>query len=216
MQNIKKYLIIVSFLAILTAPSFVSADTITDLQAQINALLAQVQALQAQLAQMQGQPATWCHDFSVNLKYGDSGSEVEALQTALTKEGFAPSKEWDMIAPSKYYFGELTASSVTGFQEKYKNEILIPLGLKYGTGYAGSATRAKLNKLYGCGTISSPIACPADARMCSDGTYVSRISPACNFAPCPTPTPTPTSAPTPALSPINKCILPFNLPCVLQ
>ena len=50
--------------------------------------MAQIKASQAQLAQLQSQPATWCHDFNVNLKIGDMGSEVSALHTALSKDGF--------------------------------------------------------------------------------------------------------------------------------
>ncbi|MBN2094342.1 MAG: hypothetical protein JW740_03190 [Candidatus Zambryskibacteria bacterium] len=31
-----------------------------------------------------------------------------------------------------------------------------------------------------------PIACIADAKLCPDGTYVGRVLPDCEFAPCPT------------------------------
>jgi len=49
---------------------------------------------------------------------------------------------------------------------------------------------------------SSPAVCTMDAKLCPDGkTYVSRIPPSCEFAPCPTPAsspkPTPISTPTP-------------------
>jgi hypothetical protein len=30
-----------------------------------------------------------------------------------------------------------------------------------------------------------PVACTADAKLCPDGSYVSRVAPNCNFAPCP-------------------------------
>ena len=55
-------------------------------------------------------------------------------------------------------FDERLASAVTGFQQKYKAEVLSPSGLLYGTGYVGKLTRAKLNKLYGCNnnTVSNP------------------------------------------------------------
>ena len=32
---------------------------------------------------------------------------------------------------------------------------------------------------------TGPIACPMDARMCPDGSYVGRTGPNCEFAPCP-------------------------------
>lgn len=121
------------------------AVTVEELQTQISTLLAQIASLQQQLAQLQG-GEVWCHTFNINLRYGDSGTEVKALQTALEKEGFRIAENEKL----KSYFGDFTASAVVGFQEKYRAEILTPLGLKYGTGYVGPATRAKLNQLYGC------------------------------------------------------------------
>jgi len=148
----KKFIItlsIVAFLGILVLPSVSQAITAAELQAQIAALQAQIVQLQAQLAQVQGGGSTqWCHNFNTSLKVGDKGSEVVALQSALSKDGFGAYLEADKVNSE---FGEGTASAVTGFQQKYKSEILTPLGLQYGTGYVGAATRAKLNRLYGCG-----------------------------------------------------------------
>lgn len=87
--------------------------------------------------------SSWCHDFNSDLRYQDKGKEVEALQIALKKEGFDVAKE-------DGYFGGSTFLAVVGFQEKYKTDILSPLGLKTGTGSVGKNTRAKLNELYGC------------------------------------------------------------------
>lgn len=188
-----------------------------DLQAQIQSLLAQLQQLQAQLAQMQGQPATWCHDFNVNLKIGDSGSEVASLIEALEREGFKITME---VGPSSV-FDESVASAVTGFQEKYKDEILTPLGLKYGTGYAGASTRKKLNSLYGCGVIPTPTPTPIPTPTCNNLWWFDNATTICQqktfcgaymyyglrtfstlqqcqaaLLPTPTPTPTPTLTPT--------------------
>ncbi|MBU4341863.1 MAG: serpin family protein, partial [Candidatus Altiarchaeota archaeon] len=33
--------------------------------------------------------------------------------------------------------------------------------------------------------VSGPVACPEDAKICSDGTVVGRVAPDCEFAPCP-------------------------------
>jgi len=148
----KKYLLILPVLAILLSPSFTSAATVEELQALINQLQAQIQSLQTQLsAQGQGQ-TQWCYDFNVNLKIGDKGNEVKALRTVLIKEGFDPGD-----IPGGYEenitFSDYTASAVSSFQEKYKDEVLTPLGLKYATGFVGPATRAKLNSLYGCGKV---------------------------------------------------------------
>ena len=136
-------------------PSFGEAVTIEELQAKIAELTAQLTALQ----QAQGGQQTWCHTFNTNLRFGDRNGEVNALQYVLQKEGFALNAG-ELGGETNYddgIIGESTASAVVGFQEKYRGEILTPNGLKYGTGYVGPSTRAKLNQLYGCGTRVPPI-----------------------------------------------------------
>src|SRR3989338_5922925 len=91
-------------------------------------------------------PVRFCAAFANNLRIGDRGSEVSDLQTALGMEGYTTG--------AAGVFDEQTASSVVGFQEKYRSEILTPNGLVRGTGYVGVSTRAKLLRLYGC-TVSS-------------------------------------------------------------
>lgn len=132
---------------VLMSPQFAGAATAEELQRQIAALLEQIKFLQAQLAQVQEQPVEWCHNFNVNLKVGDIGDEVVALHMALDQEGFSVPED-NFSQPR--HFNETTASAVTGFQQKYRDEILTPSSLKFGTGFVGKATRAKLNKLYGC------------------------------------------------------------------
>ncbi len=145
----KNFIWLAVFSIILVLPNFVSAATAEELQAQIQALMAQIQQLQAQLAQTQSQPAQWCHNFNINLGVGNSGDDVCTLRTALQKEGFE-------TEDTACKFDEELASAISGFQQKYVDEILRPSGLRYGTGYVGKATRAKLNKLYGCGITSLP------------------------------------------------------------
>jgi len=153
MSKIKfpKIILIIALLTIsawlfsVNAPT-AKAVTAEELLAQIAKLQAQIAQLQKQLAELQGKPAVWCHDFNVNLKIDMGGEEVKALQTALEKEGFYKKE----ITGN---FDEYTASAVVGFQEKYKEDILSPWGLEHGTGFVGKTTRAKLNELYGCGTV---------------------------------------------------------------
>jgi hypothetical protein len=132
-----------------------SAQTIdvSALQAQIKALLSQVTQLQAQIDQAQGDTTKWCHTFNTNLGIGNKSSEVISLSQALSKENI----------PGFVYtggdvadFDEEMASAVSAFQQKYTSEILTPSGLKYPTGFVGKSTRAKLNALYGCGTVVPP------------------------------------------------------------
>ena len=167
-------------------------------------------------------PTQWCHTFNVNLKIGDSDKspvgegEIGALRSALTREGFEIGDEHSSNFPA--YFGESTAAAVTGFQEKYKNEILTPSGLQRGTGYVGPATRKKLNQLYGCSKprpylpphqYPSSIPCTADEKQCSDGSYVSRTQPKCEFATCPSNSPQPLIInPSPLVSPSPQLLLP--------
>ncbi|MDO8524372.1 MAG: Ser-Thr-rich GPI-anchored membrane family protein [bacterium] len=181
--------IILSLLLVcaLAIPVFAKAVSVDDLRALIAQLQAQIQALQVQLQQTQGQqPVQWCHTFNTNLGIGSSGAEFDALQTALMKDGASGADlSYDSAAGmgQSSKFGEYTASAVVGFQQKYASEILTPLGLKHGTGYLGKSTRAKLNKLYGCGNLN---VCTMDVKQCPDGSYVSRKGPNCEFAQCPT------------------------------
>jgi hypothetical protein len=137
---------------VLVLPGFASAQTVADLQAQIQALLAQIQALQTQLGQAQGggTPQQWCHTFNTNLGIGSSGDEVDALDAILAKEvGFSGFEHGSNFQAS---FDERVASAVSAFQEKYRSEILTPAGLTSPTGYVGASTRRTLNQLYGCGS----------------------------------------------------------------
>ncbi len=136
----------------LNAPK-VGAITSEEIRVQIQALLSQIAQLQKQLSEI-GETEAWCHTFNTNLGYVNQGAEVMALQTALEKEGFYTRAINDT-------FDEYTASAVVGFQQKYASETLAPWGLKYGTGFVGSTTRAKLNSIYGCGQVSTtPLVTP--------------------------------------------------------
>ena len=77
-----------------------------------------------------------------NLGFGSKGSEVEELQKCLAR---FPDVYPDGTISG--YFGQLTKEAVIKFQEKYAQEILIPSGLKEGTGEVRVKTREKLNEL---------------------------------------------------------------------
>jgi len=161
MEKFKKLFVVSIFLIFIFSLEIgivpkVKAATAEELKAIIAELQARIARLQKQLEVIEGAPTkTWCHNFYKNLRYGDRGLEVYALQEALRKEGFKIS-ETEHAARISAYFGITTASAVVGFQEKYKEEILVPWDLEYGTGFVGKTTRKKLNELYGCGVVPSP------------------------------------------------------------
>ncbi|MDI6602607.1 MAG: peptidoglycan-binding domain-containing protein [Patescibacteria group bacterium] len=113
---------------------------IAELQAEVDQLQAQLAALLAKRSQ---QGATPCR-FENNLYYGImNNSEVRCLQEFLKTQGID-------IYPEGLVTGNflsLTKLAVIRFQEKYTSEILVPLGLKRGTGYVGERTRAKIKQL---------------------------------------------------------------------
>lgn len=153
MAKIKKILVFFAFVLFLSAAAG-TAFSMTDSERQtmIANLKQQLLQLQSQLAQLISQQTgqSWCHTFNGNLGYTSSGSsEVVALHIALQKENISYSP--DAVAT----YGTGTALAVTQFQEKYKWEILSPLGLSRGTGYVAQATRKKLNELYGCNNYTT-------------------------------------------------------------
>ncbi len=130
-------------------------------QSQIDNIRAQIIVLQQQLIQLlsaqNATPSNWCHTFTANMKLQDNNSEVNALNTALLKQGY-------YVIVSNY-FAQETFSAVVQFQEKYASDILTPSGLAYGTGYAGPKTRAKLNTLYGCSQSPTSTSTPLQEAM---------------------------------------------------
>ena len=63
------------------------AQSMSDLQAQIAALLAQIVQLQAQLNSSQSGPST-SFNFTRDLTVGSKGADVTALQQVLISKGF--------------------------------------------------------------------------------------------------------------------------------
>jgi hypothetical protein len=119
----------------------------------IKQLLAQIEALKKQIAEVQAQinailasrgQLTSCQRLENNLYYGmKNNEEVKCLQEFLKSQG-------SVIYPEGLVTGNflsLTKLAVIRFQEKYADEILIPLGLERGTGFVGPKTRAKINEL---------------------------------------------------------------------
>jgi len=121
----------------------------------INNLLAQIEFLKAEILKVQAQinailtgkgQSVSCQRFENNLYYGlKNSSEVRCLQEFLKNQGTGIYPEGSITGN----FLTATRTAVIRFQEKYKEEILIPLGLGEGTGFVGPTTRAKINQLSG-------------------------------------------------------------------
>jgi len=109
------------------------ADTTSDLQAQISALLAQIAALQAQVGGSTSTSAS--ATFSTDLTMGSKGADVTALQNWLISKGFT------IAAGATGYFGAQTQSAVAKWQTS--------AGISPAAGYFGPISRAKANAAAG-------------------------------------------------------------------
>lgn len=145
MSNIKKFSAIA--LSITTAmwlmagvfmPT-VSAQTSTDLQAQISALLAQIQALQGQLSTTQGSSSAILCAFTATLKLGSKGDAVKCLQQYLNGAGYTVATSGvGSVGNESTYFGSKTKAAVAAWQAANS----LP-----STGLFGSMSRAKYASL---------------------------------------------------------------------
>lgn len=119
-----------------------------ELTAKIAEVLAQVKQLQAQLDELKsagqavvGVPSEF--SFTKSLQAGNRSNDVKYLQLVLISQGLLED------GSDTGWFGPLTKTAVINFQEKYAVKVLTPSGLVQGTGFVGSATRAKLNEILG-------------------------------------------------------------------
>lgn len=89
--------------------------------------------------------------FNRQLKLGDTGPDVMFLQQVLNTdaETLVDTSGVGSSGNETNYFGLKTKNAVIKFQEKYRDEILSPLGLSSGTGVVGPKTLQKLNSLTG-------------------------------------------------------------------
>lgn len=150
-------LMMVCVMAIPITPA--RAQTVSELQAQINQLLQQIATLQTQLGSDGGAlsnatvcPFVWTRSLGV----GSTGSDVYALQRFLNGSADTRLAMTGAGSPGQetQYYGPITANAVSRFQAKYRAEVLTPLGLVSPTGYFGPSSRSKANTL--CATIVTP------------------------------------------------------------
>src|SRR3989338_9195043 len=164
MSKLKQTFATVTILSVLIVgalPGGVSALTSAELQVQIDALMAQLSALQAQLPSTTpsaGAPAA-CSGVTLsrNLTVGSSGTDVKCLQALLNQSADTQvaASGVGSAGSESLYFGNLTRAAVKKFQEKYSSEVLAPVGLSAGTGFVGSATRAKLTSTLSAAPVAT-------------------------------------------------------------
>lgn len=176
----KKYIFAAAlFLGLLVSPAFTQAAGLTTVQ--INAIISLLQSFGADAATVANVNASltgttpssgtqaWCHTFSTNLKKDDEGSEVRFLDIALQKEKVGTPNSFEGQNPTLIsddgVFISGTVSAVKAFQKKY--------GITQ-TGTAGPMTRAKLNKLYGCKTLSDLTVVTVEALTHTPSSYINK------------------------------------------
>jgi len=129
---------------------FISTKIKTEEEKTREKLVRQIEFLKTEISRIQNQinyltrKSISCQKIKRNLYFGmRNNSEVRCLQEFLRAQG-------PEIYPQGLITGNflsLTREAVIRFQEKYAEEILIPLGLLKGTGYVGPTTRTKINQL---------------------------------------------------------------------
>jgi hypothetical protein len=113
-----------------------AAQTSSDLQAQITALLAQIAALQAQLGTSTATTST-TYNFTRDLTLGSTGEDVKALQQYLNAAGYTVAATGaGSVGNESTYFGSLTQAALAKFQAAN--------GISPAAGYFGPITRAKI------------------------------------------------------------------------
>src|SRR3989344_5284912 len=118
------------------APGLASADTASDLQAQINSLLATIQALQAQLAATTGSSSTG-YTFNTNLTIGSTGADVMNLQKVLNM-----SADTQVASSAVGYVGPITRAKLNSM-----NTVVIGPPLPVGGGLSVMAGSQPANSL---------------------------------------------------------------------
>ncbi len=123
-------------LGVLATPA--GAQTIAELQAQINALMAQLAALQGSTVSTGTTSGT---TFTQNLTLGSTGTEVTALQQVLVAQGHLVMP----VGVAYGYFGPLTQAAVSKWQAAN--------GVSPTAGYWGPISRAKYASMGGTVTV---------------------------------------------------------------
>lgn len=163
-------LIVLLFLVVFSFVQAQETTTVSNLEELVQTLRQQIEVLKKEISQLQNQITTLkTIAFGQNLVRGTEGEEVRQLQEFLAKD---PEVYPEGLVTG--YFGPLTEAAVKRFQEKHRQEILTPLGLREATGVVGQATRVKLNEL----TKSVPAVSPGFTATSTAATTTTPSAPA--------------------------------------
>ena len=115
--------------------------------------------LGASFAAAQVTTTSSCYQFERNLRVGNTGADVKALQQTLNANGFtvAAAGHAGSAGMETSYFGNATKNALIKWQEANAASTLAPWGLTSGTGFFGATSRAEMNKCAGTpGTPTTP------------------------------------------------------------
>lgn len=122
--------------------------------------------LGASFAAAQVTTTSSCYQFERNLRVGNTGADVKALQQTLNANGFtvAAAGHAGSAGMETSYFGNATKNALIKWQEANAATTLAPWGLTSGTGFFGATSRAEMNKCApgtpttpGTGTVSGAV-----------------------------------------------------------
>jgi len=122
--------------------------------------------------------------FVRNLRLGDRGLDVKALQIILnsdTETRIAPSGSGSPGQETDY-FGQLTLQAVIRFQNLHKKDIFAKAGISGATGFVGTATRSVLEEkntavsAIGAAPVTPPSTAPAATRTSQTNSVFSPLS----------------------------------------
>ena len=118
--------------------------------------------------------------FIRNLFLGSRGEDVFQLQKTLNKSLETQIANTGPGSPGQEtsYFGSLTKNAVIRLQNKFKAEVLVPVGLSQGTGFVGPRTLLKLNQLvFSPKSVSGWLDKPVEKSVVTQSVKIDRITP---------------------------------------
>lgn len=110
-------------------------------------------------------------NFSRTLKLGMSGADVLELQKTLNLDTDTRVAEAGPGSKGNEtsYFGLATKQAVVRFQEKYRNDVLVPVGLSSGTGFFGEKTRAKMLEVVKSQAVTATVPTTTSSTLTNEG-----------------------------------------------